>query len=99
MRLIALSAVAALVAFSSTGATAGGPSYPACKERSAMARVLELADQSDYQAARLLIQRGMKSKDCQMIPADQLVIETTPPLSRVVKVHKRGDPDEYWILQ
>ncbi len=63
-----------------------------------MSRALELSDEADFQAEGRLMQQGMKSKDCQIIPADQLVIETTPPLSRIVKVHRRGDPDVYWII-
>jgi hypothetical protein len=73
--------------------------FPACKDKAIMSRALDLSDQSDYAAANLIIQRGLKAKDCQFIPADQLVIEETPPLSRVVKAHKRGDPDEYWIMR
>jgi hypothetical protein len=72
--------------------------FPACKDKAIMARALDLSDQSDYQAAYVIVQRGMKSRDCRVIPADELVVETTPPLSRLIKVHKRGDPDEYWII-
>ncbi|MGE5369545.1 MAG: hypothetical protein ACM3PD_08100 [Chloroflexota bacterium] len=73
--------------------------FPACKDKAIMSRALDLSDQSDYAAANVIIRRGLKSKDCQFIPADQLVIEETPPLSRVVKAHRRGDPDEYWIMR
>ncbi len=89
---------AAIVLASLTTQANGRPGYPACKDKAAMARVIELSDELDYQAAARLIQQGMKSKDCQFIPADQLVIETTPPLSRLVKVHRRGEPDSYWII-
>ncbi len=99
MRLVhAFFLVAIAIGPSSTALAGGRLGYPACKDRSTMSRALELSDESDYQAAYTIIQRGMKSKDCQVIPADALVIETTPPLSRLVKVHRRGDPDEYWII-
>ncbi len=72
--------------------------FTACKDRAAMARAIELSDEADYQAARRLIEQGLKSRDCQFIPAGELVIEATPPFSRLVKVHRRGDPDLYWII-
>lgn len=97
MRL-AFSALAAALAASTTILAAGRLGYPACKDKATMSRALELSDEADPQAASALIRRGMRSKDCQFIPADQLVIETPPPLSRIVKVHRRGDPDEYWII-
>ncbi len=86
------------VATSPTALAAGRLGYPACKDKAMMSRALELSDESDFQAVYVIIQRGVKRKDCKFIPADELVIETTPPLSRLVKVHKRGDPDEYWII-
>ncbi len=99
MRLIpAFLALAVVAGTSQPSLAAARLGYPACKDRSLLARALELTDESDTQAASALMQRGMKSKDCELIPAGQLVIETTPPLSRIVKVHKRGDPDVYWII-
>lgn len=99
MRFVqALFVVALAIGTSSTALAAGRFGYPACKDKTIMSRALDLSDQSDYQAAYVILQRGMKSKDCQVIPANELVIETTPPLSRLVKVHRRGDPDEYWII-
>jgi hypothetical protein len=89
----------AILTVTSTFADAGPRlGYPACKDKAVMSRAIELSDEGDYQAARAIIDRGMKSRDCQLISADRLVIEVTPPLSRVVKVHKMGDPDEYWII-
>lgn len=96
-RIRAILLLGAVVAASQS--LAGGQlGYPACKDRSLMTRAIELSDEADPQAVSALIQRGIKSKDCEIIPAGQLVIETTPPLSRIVKVHKRGDPDVYWII-
>ncbi|MGJ0506980.1 MAG: hypothetical protein ACR652_07525 [Methylocystis sp.] len=82
-----------------SAAFGAGPGYPACKDRGVMARAIELMDESDDLASQRLIQRGMKNKECKIIPAGELVIETTPPLSRLVKAHRRGDPDEYWIIR
>ncbi len=97
-RVAALFVFASAIGAISAAPGAGRLGYPACKDKAIMSRALELSDEADYQAAQAIVQRGMKSKDCQVIPADELVIETTPPLSRLVKVHRRGDPDEYWII-
>lgn len=87
-----------LGAISTIDAAADQLAYPACKDKSVMSRAADLSDEYDFRAVQVLFQRGLKSKECQLIPADQLVIETTPPFSRLIKVHKRGDPDEYWIM-
>jgi hypothetical protein len=73
--------------------------YAGCKEKSDMLRVLELTDQSDVAAAMEMIRRGIKSKDCSVLVDGDLVIESSSPFSRLVKVHTRGDPDAYWIIQ
>jgi hypothetical protein len=99
MRLFqAVCCFAILTATSSFAVAEPRVGYPACKDKTVMSRAIELSDEGDYQAARAIIDRGMKSKDCQFISSDRLVIEVTPPLSRVIKVHKLGDPDEYWII-
>lgn len=79
-------------------AAAGAPAYLACKDKAAISRAIDLTNEGDVRAAYEIFRRGIKSKDCQLIPAYELVIETTPPLSSVVKVHRRGNPDEYWMI-
>jgi hypothetical protein len=78
-------------------AVVGG--FPGCKDRDNMRRVLELTDQADIAAAQELIARGIKSEDCRILSAEELVYETTPPFNRLIKVHIRGNPDVYWIAQ
>lgn len=99
MKLIwTISGVAFLILISPAHAAGRQLAYPACKDRSLMSRALELSDESDFQAVEVIFRRGIKSKECGFIPADQLVIETNPPFPRLIKVHKRGDPDEFWIM-
>jgi hypothetical protein len=76
----------------------GFPGYAGCKERADMQRVIELAEQYDLEAAREIIRRGIKSKDCRVLGGD-IIVELVPPFSRLAKVHMRGDPDAYWIIQ
>jgi hypothetical protein len=78
-------------------AVAGG--FAGCKDRDNMRRVLELTDQDDIVAAQELIVRGIKSEDCRIIPMDAIVFEVTPPFTRLIKAHIRGNPDVYWIIQ
>lgn len=72
--------------------------YPGCKDRSDMQRVVELAEQYDVEAAREMIKRGLKSKDCRILAGGEIIVEVAPPFSRLLKVHLRGDPDAYWII-
>ncbi len=93
-----LSGFVLLTTASVVHAAGGGPAYPACKDKAAMVRAADLSEEADTAAAYEIFRRGVKTKDCQLIPAGQLVIETTPPLSRVIQVHRRGNPDPYWII-
>lgn len=70
-----------------------------CKDKDSMMRVVELTDQADLAAAQEMIARGIKSKDCRILAGDDVIIESTPPFSRLIKVHVRGNPDVYWVLQ
>lgn len=78
-------------------AVAGG--FAGCKDRDNMRRVLELTDLADVAAAQELIVRGIKSEDCRVISTEEIVFENTPPFNRLIKVHIRGNPDVYWIIQ
>lgn len=72
--------------------------YAGCKEKTDMQRVLELVDEGDLAAAGELIQRGLKSKDCRILAGEDVVVESFPPFTRLVKVRVRGNPDSYWII-
>ncbi|MBY6242104.1 hypothetical protein [Methylosinus sp. Sm6] len=99
IRLLSLTALAPLFASGALAQIAVIGGYAGCKDRDNMARVLDLADQGDLAAAQELVARGIKSQDCRVLAGDDIVFEATPPFTRIIKVHVRGNPDVYWIIQ
>jgi hypothetical protein len=99
LRLLSLPALAPLLLSTAFAQVAVVGGLAGCKDKDNMARVLDLSDQGDLAAAQELIARGVKSQDCRILGGEEIVFESTPPFTRLIKVHVRGNPDIYWIIQ
>lgn len=99
VRLLSLTALAPLLVSSALAQVAVVGGLAGCKDRDNIKRVLDLSDQGDVAAAQELFARGVKSDDCRVLAGDVIVIEATPPFTRLIKAHIRGNPDIYWIIE